>query len=498
MKNEILRMEHITKEYGGQQVLSNVNLNLFESEVLGIWGLNGAGKTTLMNILCGSCQNYLGTIYIQEQKTSVKSIDQANQNGIYYISDETELVNNLSIAENIFFIRSNMHLLTIVNKKKISENAARLMSLFNLDILPETKASHLTILEKHIIEICKAIMLDAKIIILDDITDSYSEKDFEILKGIFLKLKQIGISVIFVNHGINKTVKMMDRIVVLRSGKCINVLYQSEFTDSELISLLVGYNFNNKFQKSKIKFGEEILSLRNVATDSYLKDIRFGVRKGEIVGIIDWNDNSLNELVDVLFGECPITKGDMFIRGQKTYFKSCIDAIKNKFGLIPEGGINKGLYPKMNIADNISFINLNKISHLGYLSDSILDYISREFIHSTGDTIKNKKAKAMDLDDESKFDLLISKWLFTKPDILIWPKPTLGTDVVSKKNVFKAIDEMSDQGIAVIIFSANISEILQICDKMIIVDDGQVKGELLNKEIEMKNIIELANDKIRI
>jgi ribose transport system ATP-binding protein len=482
MKKEILRMEHISKRFFGVKALDNVKLNLFESEILGLTGLNGSGKTVLVKILSGIYPLDEGAIYLEDHEVSINLSSAAHKYGIFYIGQDSMLVPGLSIKENIFTVR-NYSGKFLLDKKNMYAQTKEILGLFGLDIDPNTLVGQLSFAQRHLILICKAISLNSRIIIFDSITGAYSEKDLCVFRDITGVLCRLGISAIYVNNRLDEILNMADRITILKNGRSVRTLYQDEYSREKVTGILAGYEFIDNYQKSKTCIGEEILRVEGLSSRGILTDIHFSLKRGEILGIAGMDEFVRNELENTLFGIHNNPKTSYFIMGSKVRIRSPKDAIKYGIGLIPEHAVHRGLFFNMTISKNVTFIIENKLKNkMGIIHSRLSRYLSKMGLNKLG-LINAGSLRTGNLSDIYKLQLVLQKWILMKPKVLILVNPTYGIDMVAKKEVYTVMDEVSRDGAAIILISSDLSELIQMSDRIIILKKGQIQGEIPKEEI---------------
>lgn len=480
-------MEHISKDFFGVKALDNVELNLFESEILGLTGLNGSGKTVLVKILSGIYPRDKGVIYLDEHEVSINLNSASRKYGIFYIGQDSMLVPGISITENIFTVRNNRGKF-LLDRKKMYAQTKEILDLFGLDIDPNMPVDRLSLAQKHLILICKAMSLNSRIMIFDNITGVYSDKDLNLFRDIVGDLGRLGISIIYVNNRLDEIFDMADRITILKNGRLVRTLYHDEYSKEKITAILAGHEFIDNYEKSKICIGEEILRVEGLSSRGVLKDIHFSLKRGEILGIAGMNEFVRSELENTLFGIYKNPKASFFMMGSKVRLKGPKDAIKYGIGLIPEHAIRRGLFLNMKISKNIAFIVENKIKNrFGIINSRVSRYITRIGLNKLGLT-DAENLNAGNLSDINKLKLVLQKWILMKPKILILVNPTRGMDMVAKKEVYTVMDEVAAEGTALILISSDLSELIKMSDRIVIIKKGQIQGEILKEEILKEDV----------
>jgi len=492
MKNEMLRMEHICKASTiGVDVLYNVNLNLYKGEILGLLGLDGSGKITLVKILMGLYPKDKGIIYLDEKVVSINSRDDSRKLGIFCIHQNLKLIPNLTVAENIFAIRNSRPRRITFNRRAVYQQAQRLLDALGLDMPPDMAAGELSTGQQHLVEIAKAVSENAKLIIMDDVADSYTPRDFEKLKQVLCDLRDQGMSVIYGNRKLDDMLDIADRITVLREGTTVQTLYRGEYTKEKLVDLLVGHEFADSFIKSTPIIGEEILQVDHLYTDGMLKDINFNLRRGEVLGLMDIENAISTELVEVLVGARAIRSGSVWINGKRVRFKNLRDAMNHGIGLIPENGVDS-VFPNMSISDNLAFLIYKKISNAVCCVNSRLQrFAVKEYINALDIANLDGNVLAESLDKDSRLKVLMYRWLMMKPVVLIMVRPSTRLDLVSRKTLYSLVDNASREGVAIILVSSDLYEVWALCDRTIVIRDGKIGGEYSKDDIQRLDVYDL-------
>lgn len=489
MKTELLRLDHISKTFSGVKVLNNINLNLFKGEVLGLIGENGAGKTVLAKILSGTYRKDAGSIYFEENLIEINSPLEALKLGISFTQQEVNLIPDLSIAENVFMARDVISKKVIFSQKTACEQAQKLLGMVGLQIDPLTKVKSLSFAQRQLIEIVKALSTNSKLVIMDESTSSLEEKDAATLKGIIRKLAKQGVSIVFISHKLDEVMEIADRITILRDGNTVETLPKEDFATDRLISLMVGRKLKDIYIKSQHKIGNEILRIDDISTKKVLKKISFRLNRGEILGFVGLEGSGRTELMNTLFGIEAKMSGTVYIKGKKVEIKQSKDAIKHKIGMVPEDRRLQGLLLNMAINENISLSVPEKISLKGFVNTRVEKFLSNEFVKKLNITAVSKEQKVLNLSGGNQQKVVIAKWLAIRPEIVIMDEPTRGVDIATKKEIYALIDKLSGEGVAFILVSSDIQEILGMSDRILIMHEGQIRGELMREEATQEKIL---------
>jgi ribose transport system ATP-binding protein len=492
LKIELLRMDNISKAFSGVEVLSNVNINVYKGEVLALIGENGAGKSTLIKILSGIYPKNGGTIYLNEKEVEIRSPQESQRKGIVCIHQELKLVPDLTISENILMANGFQGNSFIIDKEKAYNNSKRLLSEVELQLDPDTKISSLTMGQKYLVEVAKALSVNAQLIVMDETTASLTDKEIKILKGIINKLRENQASIIFVSHKLDEVLDIADRITVLRDGNTVGTLLKDECTKDKLIKLMIGKEYRDFIPKSSVQIGKEIFRAEHISTGNIVKDVSFKVRAGEILGITGLIGSGKSELANIIFGINPKYTGEIFINGKKVKIKNPKDAIRNRLGLIPEDRLLQGLVLDMTVSENIVMSILKKISSMGCISFDVQNFVSKEYISNLNIKAKSEHQHVFQLSSGNQQKVLISRLLSINPKVLIMDEPTRGLDIISKKQIYELIYKLSQEGIASILISTDLKEILSLSNRILVMKDGKIVGELSREEANQKKIMHLS------
>lgn len=492
MKTEILRMECISKTFLGVKALNNVNLNVFKGEVLALLGENGAGKSSLIKILAGVYSKDSGRIYFNEKEVEINSPHDSKQLGISVIHQELNLIPNLSVAENIFLGQEKRQKFFFTDKKLTDKSAAELLDKVDLKIEVGELVKNLSMAHKQMLEIVKALAVKAKLIIMDEPTASLTEKEIKTLKEIICKLRDEGVSIIFISHKFNEVMEVANRIAVLRDGNSMGIYLTEDFSEEKLIKLMAGRELKDNFSKGTFPIGEEILSVENISTKNLLKNVGFTLRKGEILGFAGLIGSGRTELMNVIFGISSKSSGTISIKGKRVEIKTPRDAIKNKIGLVPEERKLQGLILNMSVAENITISSLNRISQIGFINFRMEKFFTKYFMDRLKIKASTEHDKVVYLSGGNQQKVVVSKWLSIKPQIMILDEPTRGVDLGAKREIHSLIRELANEGTGVILISSEMAEVLTMSDRLIIMHEGLIKGELSRHEATQEKVLSLA------
>lgn len=495
MENEeyILQMLNISKRFPGVNALDNVTLNIERGKVHALMGENGAGKSTLMKVLIGMYRADEGEVIFKGKKVNINSPKEAIHQGISMIHQELNPIPEMTVAENIYVGREPQYRFSrVLNRRELKNRTIKLFEDLGMKLNPTSKLSSLSVAEMQIVEIAKAISFNSDIIIMDEPTSAISEREVDKLYEIIRKLTSQGKAIIYISHKMDEIFKICDTVTVLRDGKYIDTKPIGELNKQTLISLMVGRELGNIFQKDEANIGEVALEVIGLNLKGKFKNISFNVRKGEILGIAGLMGAGRTELVETVFGVNKADSGEIIIKGKKTKINSPKDAINSRIALVSEDRKLLGLNLKSSVKDNITLANLNDYCLINQIikikkERKVADQQIQNLKVKT--PTRNKIVNSLSGGNQQK--VVIAKWLLCNPDILILDEPTRGIDVGAKSEIHKIMSILVREGKAIIMISSEMPEILGMSDRVIVLHEGKVTGEFLREELSTEKGQEL-------
>ncbi len=489
----ILEMTGIRKEFPGVLALDNVDLKIRPGTVHALMGENGAGKSTLMKVLMGIYNSDAGSIKLRNREVEIPNTYSALKLGISMIHQELSPVLYMSVSENVWLGREPQTPIGFIDHKKMHSDTASLMADLNMKINPDEKMIALSVAQRQMVEIAKAISYDSDLIIMDEPTSAITEKEVEHLFKIINNLKTKNVSVIYITHKMDEVFFISDEVSVLRDGRYIGTDYTANLDKNKLINMMVGRELNQIFNKEKAEIGDVIMSVENLSCGKHFSGVSFDLRKGEILGIAGLMGAGRSEVIETIFGVREKTSGKIEINGKTAEISHPMDAVKNKMALLTEDRKLSGLYLMLTVRENMeiasitSYINNLFINHRRVTQDC-LDQVEKLAIKtpSLNQVINN-------LSGGNQQKVLISRWLMTYPDILLLDEPTRGIDVGAKAEIHKLMTNLAKQGKAVIMISSELPEILGMSDRIIVMHEGRLAGELSREEADQEKILMLAS-----
>lgn len=500
MEKKLLDMKDISKTFGSVQALKGVSLDLYAGEVLALMGENGAGKSTLMNILSGSLQPTEGEIYLKGEKVHVSDPITAKKLGIAKIHQELQIVPELSVAENIFLGRWKSKAGPAVDFKGMIEESRKYLEMLDVKVDPAKKLKDLRIGEQQLVEIAKAISLNSEIIVMDEPTSAISEKEAEKLFNIIRRLRSEGKGIIYITHRMEEIFKIADRLTVMRDGQYIGTVRAAETTKDEIIKMMVGRDMSEQYPKDPTEKGEVALEVKELSytppAGSFrrsLKNISLYVRHGEVLGIAGLAGAGRSEFFECLAGvHHGETEGHIYIEGKEVFIKTPSDAIKAGISFATEDRKGTGLVLSRSIGENMSLPLLKKFSPMFFMKTSEEKNIWQKQMETLRIKAPGAKTLASSLSGGNQQKVVLAKWLMTEPKILLLDEPTRGIDVGAKAEIYQLINNLAKQGMAIIVVSSELPEVIGISDRIVTFCEGELTGEFLQKDATQEKLLESA------
>lgn len=489
----LLEMKNIHKKFPGVYALRGVELALHAGEVLAIVGENGAGKSTLINVLGGIHKRDQGEILIDGELVDIKDVLDARAAGISIIHQELVLVPYLSAAENIFINREPRNRAGLIDYKKMYRDAREFIDELGLDIPADVPVMGMTIAQQQMVEIVKAVSFNARIIVMDEPTSSISDKEVEALFFNIKKLKARGIGIIYISHKLSELQQIADSVMVLRDGESITAIKISDVTNNDLVKLMVGREVTNYYTRTFNKDGEMSLEVKGLSS-AKIKNVSFSVKKGEILGFAGLVGAGRTETIKALLGFDPIKSGEIIIEGKPLRIKCPADAYERGIGFIPESRREESIFPIMPVQFNLTIKDLKEFIHGVHVNTAKERKITAEYIDKLSIKTSSQDACMQNLSGGNQQKVVISSWLATKPKILIMDEPTRGIDVGAKAEIYALMNQLAAEGIAIIMISSELPEIINMSDRVAVFRDGEVSKILDRSVATQEEIMKYAVD----
>ncbi|SJZ32755.1 sugar ABC transporter ATP-binding protein [Selenihalanaerobacter shriftii] len=490
-KELILEMEGITKTFPGVKALDNVDLRLYKGEVHALLGENGAGKSTLMKVLNGIYENDSGTIYLKGNEVKFDNPKEAQKAGLAIIHQELELVPYLTIAENIFLGREPVKGL-FVDTKCLIQNTKEIIDRLGVDINPKSKIKNLNIGNQQMVEIAKALSQDANILVMDEPTSSLTPKEIDILFDLIDRLRAEGIAIVYISHRMEEIFEICDRVTVLRDGVNAGEVKIDETDEDELIKMMVGRKIEDRFPEIKENRSDKILEVKDLTVPGKVDNVSFELYKGEVIGVAGLMGAGRTELAKSLYGLFNIQKGDIYLRGEKVEIRSPKEAIESGIYYLSEDRKGEGLVLSLSVQENTSLSVLNDLLEIGFINKKKEKQMANNYIQDLRIKTPHAKQQVRNLSGGNQQKVAIAKLLTTEPEIVILDEPTRGIDVGAKKEIYELISRLIQQGVAVILISSELPEILNLSHRILVMHEHRLTGEIAAKEADQEKVMKLA------
>lgn len=495
-KDIILEIKNVTKRFPGVLALDKVQLTLKKGEVHVLLGENGAGKSTLIKTLTGAYVPDEGEMFFDGEKIKLESPLHAQKLGISAVYQEFNLIPELDAAKNIFLGKELMAGHSIkLNHKEMYRKSAEYLKEIGANINLHTPVKSLGVASQQMVEIAKAISTDCKVLILDEPTAVLTNQEIDKLFEVVETLKKKGVAIVFISHRLEEINRIGDKVTVMRDGTYVETVdvEKGNLDTDYLVKLMVGREITNKFPKVKIEIGEEILKVKNLNRKGVLHDINLSLHKGEILGIGGLVGAGRTETVKAIFGADKIDSGEITLFGKKVHIKQPIDAIRLGIGLAPEDRKVEGLNLGMSIKDNIIMASADRISKMGVINKKKRQEIPDSLKEELKIVTPNINQLAGNLSGGNQQKVVLSKWIASHSKIVIFDEPTRGIDVGAKVEVYQLMNQLIQQGVGIIMISSELPELLAMSDRIIVMHEGRITGELKGEEATQEDVLKLAS-----
>ncbi len=491
MSEYLLEMKGICKSFPGVKALQNVDFQLKAGEVHALLGENGAGKSTLIKVLGGIYLAEEGEIYIEDEKVDITGVLEARAAGISIVHQELVLVPHMTVAENIFLGREPGRTLNI-NRDLMVEEAQKLLDTYDMNINAEAKINDLTIAQRQMVEIVKAISFNSRILVLDEPTSSISDKEVNFLFDTMRNLVAKGVGIIYISHKMSELGEICDRVTVMRDGMAVGTKVVKETSTDELVALMVGRELTNYYTRDYLEPGETVLKCENIADGHMVKDVSFELKKGEILGFAGLVGAGRSEVMKAVFGLTPGSSGKVYVDGKEVKIKTPVDALKHGIALVPESRKDEGLYAVQSVKFNSTIEVLHQfIKHL-IVNHSKEEEITKKYIDLMKTKTPSQEQTIGNLSGGNQQKVMIGRWLATDPEILILDEPTRGVDVGAKAEIYAIMNDLVKKGVSIIMISSELPEIINMSDRIYVMRDGEISGCLHHTEVSQESIMQLA------
>lgn len=496
MSEYLLEMKNVCKSFPGVKALQNVDFQLKSGEIHALLGENGAGKSTLIKVLGGIYHPEEGKIFIDGKEVAINDVSSARDNGISIIHQELVLVPHMTVAENIFLGREPKGTLGI-NRAQMSREAQKMLDTFDLGIDADSEVSDLSIAQQQMVEIVKAISFNCRILVMDEPTSSISDREVAALFEIMRNLAKQGVGIIYISHKMSELNEVCDRVTVLRDGTYVGTREIVSTPKDELIAMMVGRELNQYYVRDHVKSEEVVLKCEklndNRKKHNRVKDVSFEVHRGEIVGFAGLVGAGRSETMQCLFGLTKGSTGDIYLNGKKIEIRKAVDAINNGIAMVPENRKVEGLYHVQSVRFNSTIEVLHEfINHL-MVNSTREAQIAQEFIDKMRTKTPSQDQAVTNLSGGNQQKVMIGRWLATSPKLLILDEPTRGVDVGAKAEIYEIMNELTKQGVSIIMISSELPEIINMSDRVYVMYEGRITGCISYDEgLSQESIMKLA------
>ena len=489
-----LEAHGIVKRFPGVVALNGVSFDIRAGETHALLGENGAGKSTLIKTIAGVYHADAGEIRIDGHPARIRNPHDAQALGISTIYQEFTLAPDMTVAENIFLGREPLKVraLSIVDRRELIRRTREVLASLDLQIDPEATVKHLGVAQQQMVEIAKALSLDARLIIMDEPTATLTSHEIDRLFGTIVRLKQRSVAILYVSHRLEEVKGIADRATILRDGIYVATVQVASTTIDEMIRLMVGRDLKDKFPKVTVEPGEEVLRVEELTRNGILHGVSFHVRRGEIVGIAGLVGARRTETARAIFGADPIDSGRIFLHGKPVRVRTPADAIANRVALVPEDRKRHGIFGSLSVRENVVLSGLRHFSRNGLLDLRSERRRAQEFVSSLRVATTDIEKWVRDLSGGNQQKVVIAKWLNTNAELFLFDEPTRGIDVGGKIEVYRLMGELVSRGAAIVMISSELPEILGMSDRILVMREGRICGEFDRAGATEENILNCA------
>lgn len=488
----VIKARGISKAFPGVQALSEVNLEIRQGEIHAVVGENGAGKSTLMNILSGVLTADEGEILLNGQEVVITTTKQAYELGIHIVHQETSLCSNLSVAENVFVYDIPTVRFGLVDRRKLHRETTRLLEMFDVKASSDTLVRDLGVAEQQLVEIAKASAGKCQVLILDEPTSALAVHEEEILFDRVRQMNAQGTSVIYISHKLREVFDLADRVTVLRDGRVVGTRDVAESDIPGIVRMMVGRELSQLYPDKSQHCGQRILQVRNLSTGHQVRDVSFDLHEGEILGVAGLVGAGRTEMAMAVFGAIPLERGEILVAGEPVTIDSPHKAISLGMGFLHEDRRDWGLFLQKDVQANIISAHLDSFTWGPFMDRGREEAEAQRFVDTLAIRTPSLLQKVMNLSGGNQQKVVVGKWLSTRPRILLVDEPTRGIDVGAKAEIHNLLRSLADEGVAILMISSELPEILGMSDRILVMHEGQVMGTLLASEASEDAIMSLA------
>ena len=487
-----IEMRGINKSFATNQVLKNAGFDLKDGEIHALMGENGAGKSTLMKILTGVYTKDSGTILVDGQEVSYKNPQEAEKAGIVFIYQELNVLFDLTVEQNLFMGKEITKGFGVCDRKAMRKKAQEIMERMGVHIPVTAVMSDLSVGQQQMVEICKALMVDAKVLIMDEPTAALTQSETEILFQVIRSLKEKGVSIVYISHRMEEIFELCDRITILRDGEYIDTRYIKDITMDDVVRMMIGREIGERYPRRDVEIGAEVLRVEGLTHHKLFRNVSFTVHAGEVLGVSGLMGAGRTEIMQAIFGNLPVVSGKIFIDGVEVKIHNPRQAIAAGIGFITEDRKTEGLLLEKSVEENIEIANLRKTSRRGIRSKALRTKLVNEAIDEFHIKCFGPEHECNNLSGGNQQKVVLAKWIYTEPKILILDEPTRGVDIGAKKEIYNVINDLAGRGVAVIMVSSELPEVLGMSDRIMVVHEGEVTGIINSADADQEKVMTLA------
>ena len=487
-----IEMRGIDKSFGGNAVLKNAGFLLDDGEVHALMGENGAGKSTLMKILTGVYTKDAGQVIVDGKEVCYNNPQEAEKAGIVFIHQELNVLFDLTVEENMFLGKEIKKVFGICDRKAMRKRVQEILDMLGVDIDPTQRMDELSIGQQQMIEIAKALMVDAKVLIMDEPTAALTQSETEVLFKVVNSLRKKGVSIVYISHRMEEIFELCDRITILRDGTYIDTKRIADIDMNDIVKMMIGREIGERYPVRNSKIGDVAFEVKNLNCPGAFENVSFEVRAGEVLGVSGLMGAGRTEIMQAIFGNMPNVTGQLLLDGKEIKNKNPQQAIQNGIGFITEDRKVEGLMLEESIMKNISLANLGRISNGGVINKKKEQELVNKGIEELRIRCFGPQHECNNLSGGNQQKVIFAKWIYTNPKVLILDEPTSGVDIGAKKEIYNIINELAAKGVAIIMVSSELPEVLGMSDRVMVVREGEVRGILNKEEANQESIMTLA------
>ncbi len=487
-----IEMRGIDKSFGGNAVLKDAGFLLDHGEIHALMGENGAGKSTLMKILTGVYTRDAGTVLVDGQEVCYKNPQEAERAGIVFIHQELNVLFDLTVEENMFLGKEIKKGFGVCDKKAMRQEVKKILDRLGVEIDPGQRMNELSVGQQQMIEIAKALMVDAQVIIMDEPTAALTQSETTVLFQVVNSLREKGVSIVYISHRMEEIFELCDRITVLRDGSYIGTKEIKKTDMNDVVKMMIGREIGERYPVRDVKIGDVAFEVKGLTCPGVFQNVSFQVHAGEVLGVSGLMGAGRTEIMQAIFGNMPHVSGETYLNGKQIVNRNPQEAMKNGIGFITEDRKVEGLMLEESIMKNISIANLGRISSYGVLKKESEDGLVKRGIEELHIKCFGPQHECNNLSGGNQQKVVFAKWIYTEPKILILDEPTRGVDIGAKKEIYSIINDLAEKGVAIIMVSSELPEVLGMSDRVMVVHEGRVTGMLMKEEANQENIMILA------